>query len=146
LTVLACTDAQRSTWGLDAITKMTTPPDPDAGCGVVLPPESYTFRREHCDFGTGDRPAATLGMPPEVGSAIPIRHVLVVMRENRSFDHLYGELSDAPAGYTNPHVDGGTVARFNSTTTCIPTDPPHQSGAMDRRARRPDGRVRHQRR
>ena len=35
----------------------------------------------------------TLGITDEARAAIPITHVVVVMQENRSFDHYFGKLS-----------------------------------------------------
>jgi phospholipase C len=82
-------------------------------------------------------PDATLGIDPTLAAAIPIRHVIVMLKENRSFDHLFGRLHDllpeveaVPASYTNPDLSGTPVAPFHATTTCIPLDPGHQSVSM----------------
>jgi phospholipase C len=57
--------------------------------------------------------------------SIPIRHVVVDMQENRSFDHYYGFASFAgkygvPQGYTQPDGTGGTVAPYHFTSLSTP--------------------------
>jgi phospholipase C len=68
---------------------------------------------------------------------LPIRHVIVFMRENRSFDHLLGKLSDhrpgvevMPSSFANPDTAGTSVPAHHATTTCEPFDPDHQWDAM----------------
>jgi phospholipase C len=136
------------TWGLDAIDTMQTPADPPLTCDVAIPPDSSADQRNACVFGRGDHPSQTLGVPAAAARRFPIRHVIVMMKENRSFDHLFGKLHDQgqpgteaePASYTNPDLAGAPVAPFHLTTTCLPDDPGHQAvsvveglsgGAMD---------------
>jgi phospholipase C len=139
---LACSDAQKSSWGLEAIDTMTTPPDdpklmdPKQSCGVQLPDESELLRQS-CTFGSGDMPSKTVGVSKALAAQIPIRHVIVMMKENRSFDHLLGQLhalnpkvEAVPDTYVNPDKNGDPVSRSHATTTCIPIDPGHQSKAM----------------
>ena len=106
-------DPQRSDWGLSAILTMTTPPDnPGLGCGVVLPPDPAAEARARCAFGTGAPVSATLGIDAATVKAIPIRHVIILMKENRSFDHLLGKLhEERPAGR------GGRSPRRSRTRT-----------------------------
>jgi phospholipase C len=57
--------------------------------------------------------------------SMPIRHVVVDMQENRSFDHYYGFASFAgkygvPQGYTQPDGNGGTVAPYHFTNLSTP--------------------------
>ncbi len=131
---LGC-DPQQGSWGLSAITGMTTPPDdPGLGCGVALPPDPASHARERCAFGAGAPASTTLGIVPSVANAIPIRHVIVLMKENRSFDHLLSRIHDRgqpeaepiPASYVNPDLSNAPVRPFHATTTCIPYDPGHQ--------------------
>ena len=137
-TLTGCEDAQKSTWGLDAIKTMKTPADdPNLGCGLQVPADTLGAQREACAFGSGARVSASLGIGTDVSAAIPIRHVIIMMKENRSFDHLLGKLHDrlpaaeaVPADYTNPDLSGQAVAPFHATTTCIPVDPTHQSANM----------------
>jgi phospholipase C len=81
-----------------------------------------------CMFGAGSKQAH---------GTIPIDHIIVVMKENRSFDHIFGGLKtlqpDAeifPAGFSNPDNGGAAVAPFHLATTCVGNDPDHQWSAM----------------
>jgi phospholipase C len=64
----------------------------------------------------------------------PIEHIVVVMMENRSFDHVFGALSlverravDGLTGReTNPGVDGEPVGVFPLDEPALLFDPPHQ--------------------
>lgn len=52
---------------------------------------------------------------------MPIRHVIVDLQENRSFDHYYGFAPfvgsyGVPAGYTQPDAQGGSMAPHHLTT------------------------------
>ncbi len=84
---------------------------PDVACTQTeaqLAPE-----RAACAFDAGAWPAQTIGTDYPIGSDIPINHVIVMMQENRSFDHYLGRLvaqgyyepGDFAAGDTS--VDGG---------------------------------------
>ncbi len=135
-------DPQKGQWGLDAVATLPTPADPDAGCGVVLPDALDTAQaradRATCSFGPGASPTTTLGITPAMARQIPIRHVIVMMKENRSFDHLLGKLHDRgqpdsealPPGFTNPDSAGVAVPYSPATTTCLPHDPAHQFSGM----------------
>lgn len=131
---------QTSKWGLDAITDMATPADPALVCPakVQIPADTLAPKRASCAFGSGALVAQTLGISPTVASSIPIRHVIVLMKENRSFDHLLGKLHDqgqpgveaVPADYANYDVNGNKITPFHATTTCLPVDPGHQEKAI----------------
>ncbi len=94
--------------------------------------------RAHCGFKAGARVTETLPITEKVRAAIPIKHVIVAMKENRSFDHLLGQLHDygqpdaeaVPAGFSNKDGAGATVAPFHLTTTCVNKDPGHQWAGM----------------
>jgi phospholipase C len=128
----------RANWGLERIETMATPSDPPVTCPVPIPADSLAVARAGCAFGAGAHVSATLGIPPAVLAAIPIRHVIVMMKENRSFDHLFGKLHDegqpdvesVPASYVNPDNAGSEVAPFHATTTCISVDPEHQATSI----------------
>jgi phospholipase C len=129
-------DPQRANWGLGAIlTKKTPPDDASLGCGVALPADPAATARASCAFASGARATATLGIDPTTAATIPIRHVIIAMKENRSFDHLLGMLHDRgqpdveelPPAYTNPGLDGAAISFAHATTTCLPYDPGHQS-------------------
>jgi phospholipase C len=56
---------------------------------------------------------------------IPIKHIVVDMQENRSFDHYYGFASFAggygvPSGYSQPNGSGGTVTPYHFTSLSTP--------------------------
>ncbi len=61
--------------------------------------------RASCTFGPGDPVATTVGTIP---SMLPLKHVILLMMENRSFDHYFSELPkdlpevDAHQGDSNP--------------------------------------------
>src|SRR5450759_2986644 len=57
--------------------------------------------------------------------SIPIKHIVVDMQENRSFDHYYGFSSFAgrygvPPGYSQPDGSGGTIAPYHFTSLSTP--------------------------
>ena len=131
--------APRADWGLEAIRSMPTPPDPALVCGAVFTTvDPMSAQRSACAFGPGAHSSQTLGVEQSVLSTLPIRHVIVLMKENRSFDHLLGQLHDRgqpgtepiPATYTNPDARGVAVSPFHATTTCIPFDPDHQASSV----------------
>ena len=135
----SCSPApKRADWHLDAITAMKTPADPPLVCPVTIPADTHAAERSSCAFSDGATAADTLGIPPDVARSIPIRHVIVVMRENRSFDHLWGPLAvdgqpaatPIPASFANPDLLGETVTPYRQTTTCLSADPAHQWAAM----------------
>lgn len=132
---LAACDPQYADWGFEAVDSMKTPPDdPNLGCGVVIAPNPVAdARRASCAFTQGALATDALGIDAKTLAAIPIRHVIVMMKENRSFDHLFGALTNAdiaPSTYSNPDVNGNPVFRAHATTTCIPFDPAHQSQSV----------------
>ena len=101
---------------------------------------------------------AALAAPPRAGRLQDIEHVVIVMQENRSFDHYFGTLRGV-RGFGDPHARpgvfaqpgypapgyGGVLMPFHLDTTrgqgeCVP-DPTHawgpqhrswNGGAMDR--------------
>lgn len=135
-------------WGLEAIDGMRTPVDPPLSCPVELPVDSRAAAREACTYGAGASAAQTLGIGPSLARRIPVRHIVVVMKENRSFDHLLGRLRSwgqpdaeaVPEGYSNVDPHGEAVFPHRAATTCIGDNPDHQwdathadvdGGAMD---------------
>ncbi len=107
----------------------------DAGpgdAGPVDPDPLYRPRRHACEFHAGDHVHETIGITEAERSAIPIRHVIVFMQENRSFDHYFGRLTayghpvdGFPDGFSNPTPGGGTSTVRRSPTTCISPDIHH---------------------
>src|SRR5262249_10189904 len=81
----------------------------------------------------------TIGTDFPVGADIPINHVIVIMQENRSFDHYLGrlvaqgyyqdgEIDVPPAGWSNLDADGGTVVPHADNEYCYGVD--HSWGAQ----------------
>ncbi len=103
-------------------------------------PEALAAKRQACHFGAGASVAETLGLDDEARAVLPIRHVIVLMKENRSFDLILGRLHESgqpaseriPAGFTNPDTSGAAVGPFHLPTTCVAHDPAHQWGSMHR--------------
>jgi phospholipase C len=97
-----------------------------------------------CRFGTGALPVDTLPAGSLHGDAIPIDHIVVIMMENRSFDHYFGHLrrkSGPPKGASNPDPTGGKpIKPFHDKLYCEVADLDHSwdashnewdGGAMD---------------
>jgi phospholipase C len=102
----------------------------DAGCSVPFA-DPQADKRTACTFKAGDKPSDTVGDFTTAKSKIG--HVVVMMKENRSFDMILGELSKTvngveprPADYNNPDTTGASVAPFHQTSTCFELDPEHQ--------------------
>jgi phospholipase C len=96
------------------------------------PGPSLDELRAACTFGPGAKVADTLGFGADARKGLPIDHVVVIMQENRSFDHYLGRMTQfghavdgTPATYTNPDGNGAAVAPKHATTTCIGPDLPH---------------------
>jgi phospholipase C len=94
--------------------------------------------REGCAFQAGAHVRDTLGVTDGQRAAIPIKHVVVVVQENRSFDHYFGKLSVSgqpeaegpPDTFSNPATGGAMVTPYHLTEACVPADPPHGWNAM----------------
>ena len=92
--------------------------------------------RAACSFEAGALPQDTLGASDLIGSDIPIDHIIVIMMENRSFDHYfsnlpaYGQEDVAVASPTETNVDqaGEPLQRFHDDLYCV-HDPAHGWGA-----------------
>jgi phospholipase C len=116
----------------------------DGGAGDMAPCMPTAFvdntqaQRDACSFAAGAKTADSLGVAAGYGATLPIKHVIVLMKENRSFDHLFGQLSKSgqpdaeavPAGFSNLDGSGATVTPHHETTTCDKADPPHQWAEM----------------
>lgn len=90
--------------------------------------------RAACTFTAGARAQDTLGISAKDRAALPIKNVIVLMKENRSFDHMLGALHDQgqpdtdaiPADFKNPDNAGVDVVPAHATTTCFTHDLGHQ--------------------
>ncbi len=99
-----------------------------------------------CTFGPGALPADTLPAGTPHGAQIPLDTIVVLMQENRSFDHYFGLLQRAgkkitPRKASNPDPTGGQpIRRFHEKRYCEVADLDHSwsathsewnGGAMD---------------
>ncbi len=95
-------------------------------------------KRSACTFKSGARASDTLSLTASERAAIPIKHVIIVTQENRSFDHYFGRLTATgktdvegpPASFSNPDKNDASVKPFHLDSGCLPADPPHQGSAM----------------
>src|SRR5262245_19099833 len=70
--------------------------------GVAPPTDAEAeTKRASCEYKAGSLPAETQGESTPSCKEIPIDHVLVMMMENRSFDHYFQKLPE----YGQPDVD-----------------------------------------
>ncbi|HTQ47428.1 MAG TPA: alkaline phosphatase family protein, partial [Polyangiaceae bacterium] len=113
----------------------------DGGEDVLAPPPIVRSQgeatlaplREACHFEAGAWPAQTIGKEYPLGTDIPIDHVVVIMQENRSFDHYLGRL--VAQGYyaagdftADGGADGGRGPGFSSSTA-LDAPPPGWSNS-----------------
>jgi phospholipase C len=120
---------------LDAVDTLSTQLDQPVVCANSSPVDTHADERAACTFGPGARAEQTLGLTAASASQLPIRHLIVLMRENRSFDHLLGRLhapavEAVPPDFTNVDLVGRAVTPFKPATTCEAVDPDHQWGGM----------------
>jgi phospholipase C len=113
--------------------------DADASlCPHLVLVDPAVAKRASCTFAAGARVADTLGLTSEQRGRLPITHVVIVMQENRAFDHYFGKLPASgkldvegiAAVFTNPDKAGVDVAPYHLPNGCLPADPPHQGAAM----------------
>jgi phospholipase C len=103
-----------------------------AACSSSAPPPDCPGKnadcRASCAYGAGDLATLTLGDFTRVGKRIPIDHIVLVMQENRTFDHYFSSLTvpgqtldGAAPDATNPDPTnpGGTIARFHQAEYCF---------------------------
>src|SRR5690348_16446090 len=85
-----------------------------------------------CTFGPGTLPSQSAPRLPH-GDQIPIDTIVVLMQENRSFDHYFGHIHDegqrrvraVPRNASNPDPtdpSGPPVRRFHETRYCEVAD------------------------
>jgi len=95
---------------------------------LCVPSETaQSAARAACAFDTGAMPEDTLDPGTPRGDQIPIDHLILVMQENRSFDHYFGSLPDAghtqvdgrPPNASNPDAMNTPVLAFHSNQYCI---------------------------
>ena len=85
-----------------------------------------------CRFGAGALPEETLPAGLPHGDQIPIDHILVLMQENRSFDHYFSQLNRqnvdrARKTMSNPDPTGGPpIHPFHQKEYCEVADLNHE--------------------
>ncbi|APR78080.1 Phospholipase C 4 precursor [Minicystis rosea] len=99
------------------------------GCSLQpLPiPGDAETNRASCTYGAGTLAADTHDPAAPSGATIPVDHILVLMQENRSFDHYFQKLPEygqpdvdvAPADFSNPDENGNPVTIFHDTAYCF---------------------------
>ena len=80
-----------------------------------------------CTFAAGDKAGKTVAKGSKLGEDLPIDHIVVLMLENRAFDHLLQKLPEfgqpgaevAPATYTNPDANGNPIAPHRLEEYCF---------------------------
>jgi phospholipase C len=109
----------------------------EVGGDTLDPSDPHAADRAACTFGTGAKVTDTLPITAAQRAAIPIKHVIVLMKENRAFDHIFGKLHDTvpdveaiPSTFSNVGLTGETVTPAHADTTCIAHDPDHQWAGM----------------
>jgi phospholipase C len=99
----------------------------DAAVDVLAPPPlprtqgeaQLAAERQACAFGAGAWPAETIGKEYPIGADIPINHVIVIMQENRSFDHYVGRLA-AEGYYKLGDFSAGAAGSGDAATSAGP--------------------------
>ncbi len=123
--------------GLDG-TADGAPPIDATTCPTLTFNDLAESKRASCTFKKGAKVGDSLSLTAAQRAAIPIKHLVIVTQENRSFDHYFGRLPQAgkadleglPSNYTNPDKDGTQVKSYPLASGCLPADPPHQGTAM----------------
>jgi phospholipase C len=101
---------------------------PVFGVALLLASWAADAAADHpCRFGPGALPRDTVPGQEFPGGRMPVDHILVLMQENRSFDHYFGKLPAAghqrvdglPKDAVNPGADGTPIRSFHETRYCI---------------------------
>jgi phospholipase C len=97
---------------------------PDMTPPVMLTESQVDANRAACAFTPNQLTADTMPVGTLTGSKLPIDHIILIMQENRSFDHYFSELpiaglNVASRDITNPDSMGNLVQRFHFTTKCM---------------------------
>jgi phospholipase C len=130
-------DAATDVPGADGVVDGKVDADGEGETGVVCPTppivEGHAADRGACKFGKGDKVEETLGITAAIRAKIPLQHLVIVMNENRSFDHYFGTLASEgqpeaegfPATFSNKDAAGKVIKPFHLGSTCLERDPPH---------------------
>src|SRR5437763_1117267 len=99
----------------------------DQGPRSSLSADEARAARQACRFGPGTLPGLSQAKNAPLGDEIPIDTIVVLMMENRSFDHLLRDLPGfgqpdaevAPASASNDDSDGTPVPMFHLAQHCF---------------------------
>jgi phospholipase C len=112
---------------------------PSTDGGAAPSDKEAESTRAKCGYDVGSLAAQTQGASAPDGATIPIETIVIIMMENRSFDHYFQDLPHqqgwsagdgsatasstsvdvAPAGVTNPGIDGTPVPQAHGTQLCF---------------------------
>lgn len=98
------------------------PPGYDGGTVTRIPESEAAAGRESCRFERGAFPWETIGEEHPIGDDLPFDHLILLMQENRSFDHYFGTMPGVdgiPPGATNPDAMGAPVEVAHTDEFCI---------------------------
>jgi phospholipase C len=122
-----CVLAGCSSWEVEQVDGAL--PGPAEWNREVTPPSlaQAEAMRASCGYQAGALPAETQGDVYPSGSEIPIDHILIVMMENRSFDHYfqalpaYGQpdVDVADPNFSNPNPAGEEIPIYHRDDYCF---------------------------
>ncbi len=99
------------------------PPIPEAAYdGPRITEAEAEDGRSGCAFERGAMPWETVGEEFPIGDEIPIDHIILLLKENRSFDHYFGAMPGIeghPMGASNPDAMGMPVTPYHETEYCV---------------------------
>ena len=88
--------------------------------------EAANTNRAACTYAKGALPAETQGATHPTGKNLPIDTIVIVMMENRSFDHYFQkgkesglDVDVAPSDFSNPAADLTPVTIHRDTRLCM---------------------------
>jgi phospholipase C len=99
----------------------------DEGPRSNLDVHGAAVMRQACAFKAGMTTGLTVSRDTPIGDEVPIDTIVILMMENRSFDHILGALPEfgqtdvdvAKADVTNPDSQGNAVQRFHNPSYCF---------------------------
>ena len=130
----------------------------DAMAGMTCPSavaaDTTAAQRKACTFKPGALVADTLGLTAAARQKIPLKHIIVMMKENRSYDHYFEPASPRTANRTRSPCPPTSPIRTSKARPWRPfirrppafTTIPRTSGlpCTTKSTRRQDGRLRDQ--
>jgi phospholipase C len=119
--------AMNRVWLACVVAVVACNPPPYEGPRSSLTSAAAATQRQACAFKAGTLPGLSQAKDAPLGDQIPIDTIVVLMMENRSFDHLLQTLPKAgqpdatvaPAGATNPDSDGTLVPIYHLSSYCF---------------------------